>query len=60
MPELTRTTQTELDRMSHAEKDALILSLFDVLEGFGHRLNELDGKVEMTASIQGSRRPWTA
>ena len=35
--------------MSHAEKDALILSLFDVLEGFGRRLKELEGKVEKTS-----------
>jgi hypothetical protein len=31
MPDLKRPTQADLDRMSHAEKDALILSLFDVL-----------------------------
>jgi hypothetical protein len=35
MTELNRPTQSNLDRMSHAEKDALILSLFDVLEGSG-------------------------
>jgi transposase len=49
MPELKRPTQTDLDRMSHAEKDALILSLFDVLEEFGRRLKELEGKVEKTS-----------
>jgi transposase len=49
MTELNRPTQTDLDRMSHAEKDALILSLFDVLEGFGRRLKELEGKVEKTS-----------
>lgn len=31
MPELTRPTPAELDGMSPAEKDALILGLFDVL-----------------------------
>jgi hypothetical protein len=30
MPELIRPTEAELDSMSHAEKDALILLLFDV------------------------------
>jgi len=35
--------------MSHAEKDALILSLFGVLEAFGRRLRELEGKVEKTS-----------
>jgi transposase len=49
MLELKRPTQTELDRMSAAEKDALILSLFDVLEAFGRRLRELEGKVEKTS-----------
>jgi len=49
MSELKRLTQTDLDRMSHAEKDALILSLFDVLEEFGRRLKELEGKVEKTS-----------
>ena len=49
MLELNRPTQTDLDRMSHAEKDALILSLFDVLEEFGRRLKELEGKVEKTS-----------
>ncbi len=55
MPELNRPTQTDLDRMSHAEKDALILSLFDVLEEFGRRLKELEGKVEKTS--QNSSKP---
>ena len=49
MTELNRPTQTDLDRISHAEKDALILSLFDVQEGFGRRLKELEGKVEKTS-----------
>jgi len=53
MPELKRPTQTDLDRMSHAEKDALILSLFDVLEEFGRRLKELEGKVEKTSRNSG-------
>ncbi len=35
--------------MSHAEKDALVVSLFDVLEEFGRRLKELEGKVEKTS-----------
>lgn len=49
MTELKRPTQADLDRMSHAEKDALILSLFDVLEGLMRRLEALEGKVEKTS-----------
>jgi transposase len=30
---LQRPSQADLDRMSHAEKDALIVQLFDVLDG---------------------------
>ena len=45
MTELNRPTQTDLDQMSHAVKDALILALFDRLEEFGGRLKELEGKV---------------
>jgi len=39
MSELKRPSQAELDAMSHAEKDALILALFDLLEGHERRLN---------------------
>ncbi|MBK8753693.1 MAG: hypothetical protein IPL99_19480 [Candidatus Competibacteraceae bacterium] len=46
MPELTRPTPAELDSMSHAEKDALILGLFDVLARYEQRLREVEGKVE--------------
>jgi transposase len=46
---LQRPTQAELDRMSHAEKDALILKLFDLLEGLERRLKELEEKVEKTS-----------
>jgi len=49
MPELKRPSQTELDAMSHTEKDALILALFDLLEGHEQRLKELEGKVEKTS-----------
>ena len=49
MTELNRPTQTDLDNMSHAVKDALILVLFDRLEEFGGRLKELEGKVEKTS-----------
>jgi len=49
MTELNRPTQTDLDQMSHAVKDALILALFDRLEEFGGRLKELEGKVEKTS-----------
>lgn len=49
MPELTRPTPAELDSMSHAEKDALILGLFDVLARYEQRLREVEGKVEKTS-----------
>ena len=45
MKNLKRPTQTELDAMSHAEKDALILKLFDWLEEFEERLNKLENKI---------------
>jgi len=35
--------------MSHAEKDALILKLFDLLEGLEKRLQEIERKVEKTS-----------
>ena len=46
---LQRPTQAELDRMSHAEKDALILKLFDVLEDLERRLKAIEEKVEKTS-----------
>jgi transposase len=46
---LQRPIQADLDRMSHAEKDALIVQLFDVLEGLERRVGELEGKVEKTS-----------
>ncbi|MBK8534445.1 MAG: hypothetical protein IPL59_04550 [Candidatus Competibacteraceae bacterium] len=56
MPELTRPTPAELDSMSHAEKDALILGLFDVLARYEQRLREVEGKVEKRAGIRASLR----
>jgi transposase len=55
MPELIRPTQAELDSMSPAEKDALILLLFDVLARYEQRLSEVEGKVEKTS--QNSSKP---
>ena len=55
MSELTRPTQAELDSMSHAEKDALILTLFDVLARHEQRLSEVEGRVEKTS--QNSSQP---
>ena len=49
MPELTRPTQAELERMSHAEKDALILVLFDLLGRHEQRLSELETLVKKTS-----------
>lgn len=55
MPELIRPTQAELDSMSHAEKDALILGLFDLLARYEQRLSEVERKVEKTS--QNSSKP---
>ncbi len=55
MPKLRRPTQAELDQMSHAEKDALIMKLFDLLEGLEKRLAEVERKVEKTS--RNSSRP---
>ncbi|WP_408631178.1 DUF6444 domain-containing protein [Methylocaldum marinum] len=41
--------------MSHAGKDALIRTLFDLLEGLERRLAEVERKVEKTS--RNSRRP---
>ena len=49
MPELSRPTQAELDRMSHAEKDALIAALFDLLGQHERRLSELESQVKKTS-----------
>lgn len=46
MTKLRRPSQSELDQMSHAEKDALILRLFDLLEGLEKRMKEVEQKVE--------------
>ena len=55
MSKLQRPSQTELDQMSHAEKDALIMKLFDLLEGLERRLAEIERKVEKTS--RNSSRP---
>jgi transposase len=49
MNKLRRPSQAELDRMSPAEKDALILKLFDLLENLEKRLEKIEGKVEKTS-----------
>ncbi len=49
MPELTRPTQAELNRMSHPEKDGLILALFDVLGRHEQRLRELESQIQKTS-----------
>ncbi len=49
MPELNRPTQAELDRMSHAENDALIAALFDLLGQHERRLSELESQVKKTS-----------
>ena len=49
MIELKLTIQTDMDKMSHVIKDALILALFGRLEEFVRRIKELEGKVEKTS-----------
>jgi transposase len=44
MKTLSRPSQAELDAMSHAEKDGLILKLFDWLEQMEARLKEVEKK----------------
>lgn len=52
---LKRPTQTDLDRMSPAEKDALILQLFEAWEKLQHRVEELDGQLKK--SSRNSSKP---
>jgi transposase len=49
MQVLRRPSPSELNQMSHAEKDALILKLFDLLEGLEKRLGEVERKVAKTS-----------
>ncbi|MGI9211726.1 MAG: DUF6444 domain-containing protein, partial [Methylococcaceae bacterium] len=42
-------SQSELNTMSHAEKDALILRLFDLLEALERRLDEVERTVKKTS-----------
>lgn len=44
-----RPSQADLDRMSHAEKDALIFQLFDLLAGLEQRLGDVEAKIEKTS-----------
>jgi len=43
---LIRPTQAKLNQMSHAEKDALILFLFDAFEQLKKRVDELENTVK--------------
>ena len=52
---INRPTQTELDQMSHAQKDALILLLFDLLEQLEARVATVENKVEKNS--QNSSKP---
>jgi transposase len=45
MKNLKRPSQTESDAMSHPEKDALLLKLFDWLEELEERINRLENKI---------------
>ena len=51
MSELKRPSQAEVDAMSHADKDALILVLFDMLGRHEQYLKDLKSKVEKTSRI---------
>lgn len=53
MKNLQRPTPAELDQMSAAEKDALILKLFDLLEMLEKRLAEVEKKVEKNSRNSG-------
>ena len=50
MKNLKRPSQTELDAMSHAEKDALIMKLFDWLEELEDRLSKLENTIVKDSS----------
>jgi Family of unknown function (DUF6444) len=45
MKTLSLPSQAEFDAMSHAEKDTLIMNVFDWLEKLEARLEELENKV---------------
>lgn len=53
MKSLRRPSPAELSQMSHAEKDALIMKLFDLLEGLEQRLSEVERNVEKTSRNSG-------
>ncbi|MFE8031898.1 DUF6444 domain-containing protein [Thiohalocapsa marina] len=46
---LHRPTQADLDRMSHAEKDALIMTLFDGFGDLQRRVEDLEGQRQKTS-----------
>ena len=46
METLKRPTQADLDAMSHAEKDALIFKLFDIIEQFNDRITVLENRAK--------------
>ena len=52
---LKRPTQIELNQMSHAQKDALILLLFDLLEQLEKRVQIIEQKTEKNS--QNSNKP---
>ena len=55
MKTLNRSSQAELDSMSHVEKDALIFKLFDCLEELENRLAKLECKIDKNST--NSRKP---
>ncbi len=56
---LHRPTQAELDRMTHAEKDALIMILFDGFSDLQRRVDELEGQRKKTSRNSVSVRRTT-
>ena len=58
MERLKRPTQQELDAMDHAQKDALIFKLFDIVEQLDKRVTELENRLKKNS--QNSSKPPSA
>lgn len=58
MERLKRPTQKELDAMDHAQKDALIFKLFDIIEQLDRRVTELENRARKNS--QNSSKPPSA
>lgn len=58
MEKLKRPTQKELDAMDHAQRDALIFKLFDIIEQLDMRVTELENQLKKNSS--NSNKPPSA